>query len=142
MAVPTHLTGSYEMQVEFTRHEGKDAVCVVFPVNEHRCQLFLDLFGEAGGLSTADNVDPRFNSTRTPPKLVNGKRHVLGIRVSCDQRGIAHIAVTLDRQHYLEWHGQPDQLRVSHFWNWPPDVSVAFGASTPVTFHTFLISTK
>lgn len=110
--LPVLLDGNYELEVEFTRHEGTQGVGVSFPVGIHNLWLELGAnSGEVGGISFIDGKSYTENPTvRKPCPVANGERHKLVVRVQSD--GVrASFQVDWDQaQNYLTWEGSPDSL--------------------------------
>lgn len=116
--VPVAIQGSYELNCEFTRQTGADAVLVVFPIGSSSCSVLLSAWGGiCHGLQMVDGRDVKDQREITgavlrPGNLTNGQRYKLQIDVSqyADQ---ATIAVALDGNRIIAWQGGISQLSLS-----------------------------
>lgn len=138
--LPVSIKGDFDLTLEFTRING-DAVAVVFPVGQGRCQMWLDFDG-FGGLTTTENIDPRYNSTRTPNRLQSGKRYKLQISVSAPKGAEATISAKLNDAPFLEWKGDPQDVGISTAWKWPDEVSFGLGTHQDAVFHSVRIQPR
>ncbi len=116
--VPVAIRGSYELNCEFTRRAGADAVLVVFPVGSSSCSVLLSAWGGiCHGLQMVDGRDVKDQREITgavlrPGNLTNGQRYKLQIDVSqnADQ---ATIVATLDGDRIIAWQGGVSRLSCS-----------------------------
>ena len=136
ITIPASVQGDYDLHVEFVRLSGSNEISLLFPVNGKRCQLFLGFSirneSPVSGLSTTENVDPRFNKTKIPGMLANGQKYKITLSVKTHGQELAEINVTRDGQPYLTWKGNPAELTCSPYWKWSNDSSFGFGARSPV----------
>lgn len=141
LALPVKVEGSYDLQVDFTRSVGGNAVIVGLPVGSKACRLVLSgWMGEAAGLEDVDGRGARRNPTTVEPsKFANDERQKVeaSVRVAGEN---ARIYVRLNGNELIDWSGPiaslsaPDPKRESR----PPtpDGRPSLHAwSSVVTFH-------
>ena len=110
--LPAILDGDYELEVEFTRTEGIDVVCIVFPINMQNLQLALGEYnGRSSGVSGVDAVRQEQNeTTRRPGTFTNNQRHRVRIRVRrTDERAEFRIDFD-DTRDFIRWEGSLSRL--------------------------------
>lgn len=109
--LPVTIDGNYDMEVEFTRHEGEDAVLVVFPVGKHNMHLELGAASRLSGVRWIDGFTEEQNSTgRRAATLNNNQPHRLLIRVRSDA-DLAEFNIELDgNRNFIGWKGQTSRL--------------------------------
>jgi hypothetical protein len=135
--LPVEVHGSYELAVEFTRHQGDDKMIVGLPVGANQCAVSLSGWqGQARGIELIDGQGAENNvSTKRPGALENGHRYNLTIRVQA-QGDDADIEVTLDDEPYLKWIGPRASLSFPPLWKLPRSDRPGLGASQiELTFH-------
>ena len=139
--LPAILDGDYELEAEFTRTEGADAVAIVFPINMQNLQLELgSALGQSSGVSGVDGKWSGHNeTTRRPGAFANNQRHRVRIRVRrTDERAEFRIDFD-DTSDLIRWEGP--QSRLANFGGaglWPFSMRrhVWLGAyDSKVTFH-------
>ena len=138
MMLPVTVEGSYDLQLEFTRTRGSDAVAVVLPVGSRGCVVLLSAArGKASRLETiAGKPADKSPSARKPGKLNNDQRYILLVRVRIEGEAAA-IEVLLNGSPYLRALGRRNSLAVSRPWQLPQSNRPALGANaSAVTFHT------
>ncbi len=135
------LDGDYELEIEFTRTEGIDAVGVVFPINMQNLQLeFSSMLGEFTGVSGVDAKWSGANeTTRRPGTLANNQRHRVRIRVRhTDERAEFRIDFN-DKKDFIRWEGPASRLANyggTALWQYSMRRHVWVGAfNSKVTFH-------
>ncbi|MEQ8789964.1 MAG: bifunctional serine/threonine-protein kinase/formylglycine-generating enzyme family protein [Pirellulaceae bacterium] len=109
--VPTRPSGGYDLNVEFTRRSGVEAVILVLPVGRGSVSLILGGWGSTvGGLEyVADRgVDANPTTRRWTPQ--NGRRYSVLVRVRLDGDR-ASIGVDVDDSPFTQWEGPIDQLK-------------------------------
>ncbi len=120
LALPVTLSGSYDLEVEFVRTDGKGAVAMVFPVGREQITL---VFSHSGGkchglellqrrLAWADGNPSR----RAPGLLQNGRRYTVLIGVRVEQEG-ALIDVVLNGKMFMKTAGPIDGLSLHTRWD-------------------------
>ncbi len=130
--IPVVISGSYELNCEFTRRAGADAVVVAIPVGSSSCGVVLSAWGGiCHGLQKVDERDVKdqvvaAGSVVRPGKLVNGQRYKLQIEVS-QNADRATIAATLDGQRIIAWQGGISQLSCSPNFALPCPQAVGVG---------------
>ncbi len=139
--LPAILDGDYELEIEFTRTEGIDAVGVVFPINMQNLQLeFSSMLGEFTGVSGVDAKWSGANeTTRRPGTLANNQRHRARIRVRhTDERAEFRIDFN-DKKDFIRWEGPASRLANyggTALWQYSMRRHVWVGAfNSKVTFH-------
>jgi hypothetical protein len=136
--LPVSDAGHYDLELSFTRIKSGDTVCVIMPVVGQSFQFWMDFFGEVGGLSTKENIDPRFNKAKVIPKrLETGKKYTLAIQVRTLADSRASLKATLNNDTYLVWEGESSQLTTSHMWKQPSKgaFAIGVGSGSTVQFH-------
>lgn len=112
--LPAIIDGDYDMEVEFTRHEGRHSVEAFFPVGTKNLQLLLSanggtvegIFGTDGqNLLTESN--PR---TRPPFTVSNQVPHRIKVRVRRSEE-LVNVEVDIDDvPNHFTWSGKPSVL--------------------------------
>lgn len=111
--LPAIIDGNYEMELEFVRHEGGEAIEVYFPVGMRNVSLWLSAgTGQVGGLSCIDGKNAYENNptTRRPSPISNNVKHRVVIRV---QRSGTDASVNVDlddARDYISWKGPYSNL--------------------------------
>jgi|GEM_PF-3980411 len=115
---PGKIDGDYNLDVDFVRVEGQDAIHINFPVGDSQCTLVLSGWnGKFSGISkirgmTADN---RMNaSSRNDIAIVNNKRYQVKVDVKYSAQGKANITVLLDGTPIVELKDLALQTLSSH----------------------------
>lgn len=114
--LPGIIDGNYELEAEFTRYEGSDAVVMFFPVGNHSLQLILSgLNGSIGGVNWIDGknaLDPNSGNptTRRPSKFGNNQRHYIRIRVRRDGEQAAFTIDFDEAKEFIKWEGPYSSL--------------------------------
>lgn len=124
--LPAIIDGDYEMEVEFTRIEGKDSVSVYFPVGIH--VMHFECSGEAGSFSAVHYINGengiREGSTlRRPSPIANGVRHKLLFRVK-REGDQAMFQIGLDNEpNWIRWQGPYSSLTNVETHAWKPTLT-------------------
>jgi len=110
--VPAIIDGDYELETEFIRHEGSEAVGVAFPVGVHNMRLeFGAGNGSVGGVGCIGGKWFTENETgRRPCQVTNNVKHRIAIRV---RRDIATAEFNVDwdnEKNYIDWKGTESLL--------------------------------
>jgi hypothetical protein len=138
---PIEVTGSYDLEVEFTRKVGNDDVNAIIPVGGHRFMVMLGAIdGSASGLSRIDGVSVRDQKQYAvhPGKLENGRRCRMLISVRVLKDGTAAIDVSIQgKQIWPQWKGPLTALVNLPGWELPSPREIGLGAwDSRVTFHS------
>ncbi|MEI8381576.1 MAG: NPCBM/NEW2 domain-containing protein [Planctomycetota bacterium] len=139
--LPGILDGDYELEVEFTRTAGADAVCIIFPIGMHSLQLeFSSMLGEFNGVSGVDATwSGKNETTRRPGTIANDQRHRARIRVRQTEEQAEFRIDYNDQKDYIRWDGLLSRLANYSGTNiWPHSMRrhVWIGAyNSKVTFH-------
>ncbi len=138
VALPAFVEGSYELEVELTRHAGDETVALVLPVGMRRVALLLSAWGgKVSGLSLIEGRRVQNNpSTRRSGELVNGQRYRVAVGVQANGP-LVGIAVHVNGQPYLGWKGKATSVQLPYLW-WMPQLARPGLAAHAcgVTFHT------
>ena len=136
--VPYVPVGSYELNVEFTREGGDDAVCVYLPVGSNQAMLVLGSGpDQACGLQWINDqpVDQN-NSGVTGASLENGQKYTVNVKVTSESIK-AQIDVSLDGKPLTTWEGPRASLKVLPPWGMPESNVLGLGAAwSDVVFHS------
>jgi hypothetical protein len=115
---PVRIDGDYEMQLQFSRTEGRGTISIQIPVGEHTVSLMLQQTvtkKPVNYMSGFFNIDERGaadNGTGVKPGIINnGRRYTVGIKVVHLSEEKAAIGVTLNGQAFTQWRGNPSSLR-------------------------------
>lgn len=135
LRLPATCRGAYNLQVQFTRHQGIDTPSVNFPVGDTDIEFGFSIYG--GRMAGLANIDGVFPTKQDPSLLVqpahleNGHRYTADfhIRPKGDQ---AEITVELDGKPYFRWSGPQKSLaanrggreRVFGFLAWKSEVTL------------------
>lgn len=153
LALPATIEKAYDLQVDFTRLSGDDAVGIIFPVgltqdnstqgNSTLCSLILSGWhGAASGLQMIAGRNAQQNSTMPPVTLMNGRRYSALItvrptldRVEIDVR-IHSDSPDSDPPTEMHWSGERSKLGIARDWNLPSLNRPGLGATDAnVVFH-------
>ena len=142
IAIPVVIKGSYDLEVDFTRNSGNNAVDTVLPIGSHQC--FVILSGWDGRVSGLENlsgyaaIDARDPIAVRPGNLQNGHRYRLLVSARIDSDDHASVDVWLDGKPYLpHWAGDPAVLSLEPGWLFPNPRGLGLAAAaTGVTFHS------
>ncbi|MBS0202517.1 MAG: NPCBM/NEW2 domain-containing protein [Planctomycetes bacterium] len=114
--LPAIIDGDYEMEVEFTRAKGEEAVAVYFPVGIHTIRLLLGT--DTGTVSHVSFVDEKEFGERRPAPISNGQRHRVVIRVHREGDKASFNIDWDDVKDYIHWEGAETSLRNTDGSNW------------------------
>ena len=130
ITIPVAPEGSYELQLQFARTEGNDAIATVLPVGSAKVILFLCTYaGKAHGLSDIRRAPAVNNETTvTPGTIENGRDHYLQVRVDLEDAK-AQIRVGLDGRSIIDWKGDPSDLSARGGWDVPQAGCLGVGAN-------------
>lgn len=106
--LPAIINGDYEMEVEFTRHSGREAITVFFPIGIHTIQL--EIGGRSGAISFVAFVNGKIYGERTPSPISQNVRHRIVIRTSRDGDKASFKIDWDDQKDYITWDGQYSAL--------------------------------
>jgi hypothetical protein len=133
--LPVTVEGDYDLEMQFTRNTGQDAVAIMFPVGANPCLLTLSE-------SSGKNSRLAINSTLSPPRqgnrigvepsvLINGQKYavLVTVRLRGDD---ASIQVCLDGVPHLSWSGAQKAVSAEG-WPAPPAKQVTLGTHEAVT---------
>jgi serine/threonine protein kinase len=112
LALPATVTGSYELELEFTRHGPAGTVSVILPLDGDRIvTAFFQEFSPFAGLADVRGMNTRNaeNPTRVPQRLENGKRYRARVQVTLKDAN-ADINVTLENQPLFRYQGPASDL--------------------------------
>ncbi len=115
LMLPVAVSGSYEIDCEFTRRSGEETIAVVLPVGTSPTAILLSGWaGAASGIAAVDGRDARSTNFATgaavrPGKLINGQRYRLQVEVIL-LRQRAMITAALNGQRFVMWKGLSGQL--------------------------------
>jgi serine/threonine protein kinase len=112
--LPAIIEGDYDMEVEFTRHEGHHSVEVFFPVDSKNIHLLLGASsGKVEGMLGVDGkslLAEKNGEPRNAFAITNNKRHRISIRVRRTEP-MVRLEVDLDNnQNYFTWSGHQSEL--------------------------------
>lgn len=116
---------NYELQIEFERPAGGDALGVYLPVGSGGVVLMLQT--RRMGLDQVDGKRYSVNETTRSINFDDLKKHVLDIAVSTTDSD-ARIAVLADGKKTFEWKGMISKLTVDAGWTMPEPMSFGFGS--------------
>lgn len=128
---------SYDLQVEFTRNNGKGTIQIGLPVGKRMCTLALGGWSDAYSVLAAINgKDTPPEATRRPGTIVNGKRYAVLAKVRVDGEAVS-VEVLVDGAAYLQWNGNDNQISVPS-WSHPPypHRPALGGGCADVTYHS------
>lgn len=136
--LPGEIVGSYDMEVQFTRHTSDQAVGVVLPAGSRLCSVVLSSYaGIASGLEYINDQDVRNNPTTVKPAtLNNGQPYTLLIHVR-PQGDMVSITATLDGKPFISWSGAQSSLHsYQGSWEAVPNRASLIAYECSVTFHS------
>jgi predicted component of type VI protein secretion system len=141
--LPGEIAGSYDLEVQFTRHSSDQTVGVVLPAGSRLCSVVLSSFaGEASGLEFINEQDVRNNPTTfKPAALNNGQSYTLLVQVR-PQGDRVGITATLDGKPFISWSGAQSSLHsYQGSWEAAPNRASLIAYECSVTFHSVMLRT-
>ncbi|MFP4053378.1 MAG: hypothetical protein ACLFV7_05890 [Phycisphaerae bacterium] len=115
---PVKPSGSYRVEVKFSRTAGASTVGLVIPVGEHHGMIHLCHKNQASGLECIGEFGGGLYSNPTltkEVKIVNRRDYTLIAEVKIDGT-TAHITAALNGKQFLDWKGAPSELRLHSNW--------------------------
>lgn len=139
LVIRTEPTGSYELNIDFTRSEGNDGVEIVLPVGGKQCNLELSGWsGAAHAITRVDGKPSRDSQNPTsvqPGKLDNNKKHTVAVKVTPGGENVS-IVVTLNKKQIINWTGKKTRLQPHVMMQMPNNKVLGLAAfDSAVTFH-------
>lgn len=119
--LPAILDGDYDLEVEFTRHEGREGIVVFFPVGIHNMQLEASAgTGQWGGVHWIDGkTSYQGNSTtKRPWHVSNNVKHRFLIRVRQFGEFAGFEIDWDDQKNFITWSGNHTRLNVRDSGGW------------------------
>ncbi len=135
------MPANFDLQVEFTRKAGANAVGLILPIGAVSPALEISAWnGEAHGLSRVNGLSakaPENPASVRPGNLENGVRHRLNVSVRIDGQGSASVTAVLDGEELFAWKGSPASLQPNLFVNVEETGALALAAvEDRVIFHS------
>ncbi len=131
-------SGSFDIEIEFTRRSGRHSVSVFFPHENGFGGIELSAWARnLGGLQVLDGVTLEQSPSAFVLDLQNGRRYSLLVRVRGDM-----VETYVDGKSYEVSHIGERQFRVSDPWGWQlgsgqADCDFVIGSyQSPTTFHS------
>lgn len=137
LMLPVTVNGSYELEIEFTRTKGIEAVAVILPVGNGDCDFLVSgLEGRFHGFERIDGRSLESSPAGTRPgPLSNNERHTLLLRVGV-QGDNALLEAVLDKKPCVRWAGKQQSLSRYHAWIMPDLKRLGLGTHrSEVVFH-------
>ena len=103
------IDGNYEMEVEFKRNDGVEAVAVYFPVGIHTMRLLLG--ADTGTVSHVAYIDGKEFGQQRPSPITNNQTHRVVIRVRHDEDKAAFNIDLDNAKDYIKWEGAHTALK-------------------------------
>ena len=114
--LPAIIDGDYEMEIEFRRAKGEEAVAIYFPVGIHTMRLLLGT--DTGKVSHVSFVDEKEFGERRPAPITNDQPHRVVIRVRRDGNKAGFNIDWDNVKDYIQWEGADTALRNTDGSNW------------------------
>ena len=135
LSLPITVEGDYDLDVQFTRNTGQDAVAIVFCVGTNPCLLTLsESAGKTSRLAINSSLSPPQQGNRIgvePSVLTNGQKYAVLVTVRLKGED-ATVQVSLDGKPHLNWSGKQKAASVE---GWPAK-PFAIGTHETATFHS------
>ena len=103
------IDGNYEMEVEFNRNNGVEAIAVYFPVGIHTMRLLLG--ADTSTVSHVSYVDGKEFGQQRPAPISNDQPHRVVIRVRQDDDKAAFNIDWDNVNDYIKWEGAHTALK-------------------------------
>jgi len=137
LALPVRVTGSYRIEVEFTKYGRKEAVGVLLPLATHRSVVanFQESSDYAGLVSIRGlTLKHEDNPTKTPHAMENERRYraAIEVRLNGDQ---VDIAATFEGEPLFQYQGPVADLDSRQF-AMKDQARPGLKSMDPVTWHT------
>ncbi len=116
---PVKPTGSYKVEVKFSRTTGASSIGLIIPVGESHGMIHLCHKNRASGLECIGLVGGGLYSNTTMTnklKIVNQRDYALTAEVDVDGT-TAHITAALNGEKFLDWKGAVTDLRLHSNWS-------------------------
>ncbi len=141
-ALPVRVTGSYKLDVEFTRHGPRGTISLVLPLPNNRSVAahFQEASPYAGLASVRGyNTRDKENPTRTPNQLEDGRRYRASVQVvmNGDQ---ADITATLEGKPLFRFQGPAADLDGRAKLGFTDTARPGMKSIDPVTWHSVRIT--
>lgn len=135
LSLPITVEGDYDLDVQFTRNTGQDAVVIVFSVGPNPCLLTLsEAAGKTSRLAINPSLSPPQQGNRIgvePSVLTNGQKYAILVTVRLKGED-ATVQVSLDGKPHLNWSGKQKAVSVEG-WSAKP---FAIGTHEAATYHS------
>ena len=132
LAIPVAVHGSYDLELEFNRHDGEGDLHLTIPVGAHQCNVMVAQDKHVGGLDAVNGRRPFEDNNPTTvrsPEIENDRTHDLLVKVRLRKADAASIDVLLDGKPYLpHWEGDTSALSISQDWAMPTTDHLGLGA--------------
>ncbi|HWE97382.1 MAG TPA: hypothetical protein VG269_25715 [Tepidisphaeraceae bacterium] len=125
MAIAVEPGKNYELQVEFQRPAGGDALGVYLPLGDNGVVLLVR--PKQIGLDTVDGKRFDQNDTTKTGEFGDSKKHLLDMSVSCDGKD-GRIVVLFDGKPQIDWNGPTSKLAVNEGWAFPGATALGLGS--------------
>jgi len=144
VALSIEASGEFDLEVDFTIVEHKDAVLFRFPVGSIPCRQWLGHSGRFSGLEFVDRAAANGNETTRHVRLQEGHRYKWTARIRLKEDE-ASIRILLDGNELVSWSGKRSRLemerrtsdRATDHWTWIPgnDVFTLASIRNEVVYH-------
>lgn len=148
LLLPVAVSGSYEIDCEFTRRTNKECIVVVFPVGGTSTAIVLSGWaGAASGIAITQGREARdvpltTGAATRPGPLKNGQRNCLQIEVNVLKDRVSILA-TLNNQRIVQWKGLAGQVSYWPQYTVPCIKALAFLSNeNAADLHKFEITLK
>ncbi len=135
LSLPITVEGDYDLEIQFTRNTGQEAVAIEFLVGPNPCLLTLsESAGKTSRLVINSSLSPPQQGNRIgiePSVLTNGQKYAVLVTVRLKGED-ATVQVSLDGKPHLNWTGKQKAAFVE---GWPVK-PFAIGTHESVTFHS------
>jgi len=101
--LPAIIDGDYEMEVEFVRSSGREAVAVFFPIGIHTVQL--EVGGYTGSKAFVAFINGRTYGEQSPCPISQNVRHHIVIRTHRDGDKASFQIDWDENKNYITWEG-------------------------------------
>lgn len=129
LVFPCVPTGSYQLEIDFTRQQGTECLAIGLPTPVSRVLLVISGHGrQVSGIGLIRGRTLDNNGTERDGRLENGRRYTLTVRMLVRGEEVS-IECDMDGAEYLRWRGPAAHLGDYPDWAWPGKRTLAVGTN-------------
>jgi len=135
IALPIVINGSYDLEVTFSRREGKRGTSITFPIGPRACTLVVASYErDLVGLDTVDGQPALDNRTSRRMPLAKGRAHVATIQVRL-QEETAEVRAFVNGVAATAWSAKYASFDAAGAWRVPDPRRPGLGSWGNTVYH-------